>query len=405
MNGYRDVLANRTFARLWAGQLVASLGESLRYVALLSLVYDLRGSTADVGTALMVSGTATVLAAPLAGLLADRTSRRNVVFACALVRAVLVALLAFTRTLAAIYAVLFLLALVQQFSNPALNALIPNIVERQQLSPANALQALTFKGTSIAGPALGGLLVQRVGYAPVFYAGAMSCLVLAAAVRSVHPSVGPGVDAAGRGHSVVAEYRESVAYIARTPLLVFVVAQAIVASLAGGAIDTLTIAFADQVLGSGTAGFGVILSAKSAGFVVGLSAFEPLRRRVPRKVLLPAALMFTGLNTVAFGLTSLQGVAVLFAVLDGVGNSVASILSRVVFQDSVPDALRGKVYATNYMLFSAAQVVSTGVSGTLAGYVGLRAMFVGAGLLVSGYGAWGHRWLRRHVAEDPLPAS
>lgn len=405
MDGYRRVLAHRQFARLWMGQVVASFGESLRYIALLGLVYDLRGSTADVGAALMVSGSATVLAAPLAGFVADRYSRRNTVFACAVLRGALVALLTLTRTLTAIYVVLFLLALAQQFSNPALNALIPSILRREHLTPANALLALTLKGTSIVGPALGGLLVESLGRAPLFYAGAITSLVLAAAVWGVRPAQEGGPASAERSRSVISQYRQSVAYIAQTPLLVFAVAQAIVASLAGGAIDTLTIAFADRVLGSGAAGFGVILSAKSAGFVVGVSALEPLRKRVPRRVLLPAALVFTGLNIVAFGLNSVHSVAVLLAVLDGAGNSVASILSRVVFQDSVPDDLRGKVFATNYMLFSAAHMVSTGVSGALAEYLGLRIVFIAAGALLSGFGAWGGYWLRRGAADEPVPAS
>ena len=79
------------------------------------------------------------------------------------------------------------------------------------------------------------------------------------------------------------------------------------------------------------------------------------------------------------------------------GNTSANILSRVVLQDSVPDHLRGKVQATNYMLFSVAGLVSAGVGGILAQYVSLRLIFIVCGLLVGGFGLYGRLALRGQV--------
>ena len=397
MQGYAGVLRNGQFARLWVGQLASALGDSVRYLALLSLVYGIRGSATDVGLALMVTGAATLAAAPLAGLAADRYSRRRIMALSAVTRGGLVALLAAARTLPQVYAVLFLLALAQQFFNPALNAFVPNLLEKELLVSANSLLALTFKGVSMVGPAIGGLMVARWGAASAFHTSALTYLVLALCILSIREPGGRPAVAPLPGRPGMREYRESIDYIRATPLVSFVVVQAIVASLAGGAIDTLTVKFADTVLGVGAAGFGAILSCKSVGFVLGLGVLELLRPRLPRSTLLPGALMLVGLGIVAFGLNAWYALALALSLVDGLGNSIANILSRVVLQDSVPDHLRGKVMATNYVLFSMAALLSAGVGGVLAEQVGLRPVFVCCGLLVGAFGLYGRRALRPRV--------
>lgn len=393
LQGYAGVLGNRQFARLWAGQFASALGDSVRYLALLSLVYSIRGSTADVGMALVATGAATLVAAPVAGTVVDRYSRRRIMALSAVTRVILVPLLGAARTLPQALLILFLLGISQQFFSPALNAFVPSIVERELLVSANGLLALTFKGVSMVGPAIGGLMVAGWGHASAFHASALAYLILTLCTLSMREPARPiGVEPRS-GRSGLAEYRESILFIRATPLVSFVVLQAIIASLAGGAIDVLTVKFADTILHVQSAGLGMILSAKSAGFVVGLAALELLRRQVPRHILLPGALILVGLNIVAFGLNSWYALALVLSLIDGMGNTAANVLSRVVLQDLVPDHLLGKVAATNYMLFSLAGPVSAGLGGLVAEQIGLRPVFVFCGLIVGAFGLYGQRTL------------
>jgi MFS family permease len=397
LQGYADVLRNRQFGRLWVGQLASALGDSVRYLALLSLVYSMRGSTTDVGMALMVTGVATLVAAPVTGTAADRYSRRRIMALSAVTRVILVVLMGAARTLPQVFLILFLLGISQQFFSPALNAFVPSILQKQLLVSANGLLALTFKGVSMLGPAIGGLMVAHWGHASAFHASALAYLILTLCTLSMREPAGQIGLASSASCSVLGEYRESILFIWATPLVYFVVLQAIVASLAGGAIDVLTVKFADTILRAGAAGLGMILSAKSAGFVLGLAVLELLRRRLPRRILLPGALVLVGVNIVAFGLNSWYALALVLSLVDGMGNTAANILSRVVLQDSVPDHLLGKVAATNYVLFSLAGLVSAGLGGIMAEHIGLRPVFVFCGLLVGGFGLYGQRALRTQV--------
>ncbi len=400
---YGQLFGNRQFAKLWAGQLFSALGDSLWYVALLSMVYDLRGSTADVGTALMVIGSATVLAAPLAGLVVDLYSRKHIIIFSALIRGGLIALLAKSPPYSIIIVILFLSSLVQQFFNPALNAFIPSLLEEKLLVTANGILALTFKGVSIIGPVIGGYMVERVGYGAAWYVSAGTCFVLAGCVLTIPQSTDIKIPKLHRTYmSVLESYRQSIRYIKENALLIFVVVQSIIMSLAGGVIDALLIVFAKIVLGIGAQGFTLILAFKSIGFVLGLGTLGVLQKKFSRTFLIPVALILIGVEIVFFSFNVSYGLALLLSVVDGAGNSLINVFSRTTLQDSVPDRLRGKVFATNYMLFSVAHLVSAGVGGIMAQYIPIRLIFLACGLLVGSWGLYGYVWLRNLTESESI---
>src|ERR671933_2232160 len=173
-----SLLKNAHFLRLWIGQGTSFLGDAVSMVALVVLVVQVAGSASAVGGALIARLLPT-LASPLAGVLADRLDRRLVLVACDLARTVLVLGLVFARDLATIYVLVFLMGLARTIFNPTIRAAFPSVVGEGDLTRANALIGGTFSASIMLGPALGGVLVARIGVDAAFLADATTYLVSA----------------------------------------------------------------------------------------------------------------------------------------------------------------------------------------------------------------------------------
>ena len=149
---------NARFVRLWLGQGLSFVGDSVSTVALVLLVVDLSGSASAVG-GVLVARLLPTLASPFVDVLADRLDRRDVLVAGDLVRVILVFGLIFVRDLPAIYALVFLLGAAQTVFNPTVRAAFPGVGGGGDLTRANALISGTFSFSVMAGPALSGVLV------------------------------------------------------------------------------------------------------------------------------------------------------------------------------------------------------------------------------------------------------
>src|SRR5215217_5569575 len=162
-----SLLRNARFLRLSIGQGTSFVGDAVSMVALVVLVVHITGSASAVGGALVARLLPTA-ASPLTGVLADRLDRRVVLVTSDLARAVLILGLVFTRDLATIYILIFLVGLARTVFNPTIRAGFPSVVGEGDLTRANALIGGTFSTSIMLGPALGGLLVASIGVNAAF---------------------------------------------------------------------------------------------------------------------------------------------------------------------------------------------------------------------------------------------
>ncbi|HYR52026.1 MAG TPA: MFS transporter, partial [Candidatus Dormibacteraeota bacterium] len=162
---------NKSFRALWLGQFISIFGDRLTYLALLALImeraHDPRNPAPELALVPVVSFLPTILIAPLAGAFVDSWNTRTVLLVSDFIRGCLVLLMipaAMYGGLNAALALVFLLYVANSFFLPARSAILPDIVEEEELVEANSLATLAGVAATIAGAALGGLLVERAGW-------------------------------------------------------------------------------------------------------------------------------------------------------------------------------------------------------------------------------------------------
>ncbi|HYP15208.1 MAG TPA: MFS transporter, partial [Bryobacteraceae bacterium] len=181
---------NKTFRRLWLAQLVSELGDWLYTVSIYSLIFQITGSAQAVAFAFVLQVFPQTLAAPAAGVLNDRVSRKRLMIVADWARAVIVILMLLVRTredFLLLFVLLFLETVFWALFEPARTAVIPNITGGgRETLVANALSATTWSFTLAAGAGVGGVLAALFGRDFVFVLNAVSFVISALLIRSIH---------------------------------------------------------------------------------------------------------------------------------------------------------------------------------------------------------------------------
>jgi MFS family permease len=291
---------------------------------------------------------------------ADRSDRRRVMLRAQVVMALSATLLALAtvsrrESAPLIYACTALTAAATAFDNPARNALVPRLVPREDLPGALTIMLSAFQGANIGGPALAGVLIAAGhgegtrSLALIYLGNAVSFLAVIVSLLTLKSS-GAVETAGGPRLSPLESLREGVAFVRRTPLLIWTMTLDFFATFFAGSMSLLPV-FADQVLKTGALGYGWLRAAPGLGALIGSlwTSFRPLPRHQGRVLL--AAVASYGAATVVFGLSRayLLTLAALFLV--GLSDIVSTAIRLTARQLVTPDALRGRMTSVNMIFF------------------------------------------------------
>lgn len=179
--GFLGLMRNRNYALLWSGQLVSELGNRFHWVAVSLWVYSKTGSAAAVSLAISSMFVGGLFVSLWAGVLVDRFNRKTIMIVADLARVVLVAAIPplMGMNIWLVYADLMLISVATAFFRPAIFAVVPRVVSRRDLLPANAFFSAMDTGTEIIGPVLAGVLAQFYGYSLLLYVDAATYAVSA----------------------------------------------------------------------------------------------------------------------------------------------------------------------------------------------------------------------------------
>jgi len=383
MDGADDsLLKNARFVRLWLGQGLSFVGDSVSTVALVLLVVDLSGSASAVG-GVLVARLLPTLASPFVGVLADRLDRRAVLVAADLARAILVLGLIFVRDLPAIYALVFLLGAAQTVFNPTVRAAFPGVVGGGDLTRANALISGTFSFSVMAGPALGGVLVASVGVEVAFLLDALTFLVSAALISTI-PLPAPGRDDEGEGF--FGELRAGFGYLAGARVPLAIVTGAFLATLTANATVPAEAFLAKDTFDAGDVGYGLIASLWGGGMILGSALTAVLGGRMDLTLLYFVSIFATAIAFVGVGLSPTFVLALGAIAVAGVANGVDNVATDTVLQKRVPDAFMGRVFAARFMTFSAGEALAYPLGGLIVDASGPRPTYLLAGAATAAAG-------------------
>jgi len=382
VNGLPEVLRGRDFNLYWGGVVFSQVGTRAAVAANLFQVYQLSGSTAQVGLVGAAQAVALLLLSPLGGVLADRYDRRRLLQltqAVALVVSLALAAVTFAGMATAWMVVVaaLLATAAATFDQPARQALIPALVPRARLAEAIALLNPSRELAILVGPAFGGLLIAawNPGAVYLFDALTYAALVLTLALLRVPALVSPN-----RHTALLASLREGARHVLHRPLTWQLMALDLSATVFA-AYRVVLPAFALTVLGVGPAGYGVLSSAPSAGALLGsVAVFRLVRSRRSGMIVLVSTAVY-GLTICAFAQVTAFLPALLLAGLLGAADALATTVRHAAVQLETPDELRGRVSAIYQMASRGGPALGDTLVGSVAGVIGPVAALTLGGLV------------------------
>ena len=306
--GYWALLRdNPNYRRLWLGLAASMIGDWFRTMALYHLVLKLTGASGLALGGVMIAQTVTLfLLSPVAGVVADRFSRKWIMIGTDLVRAVLALgflLITSAEQLWLAYVLTAVLSSVSTFFHPAYAATIPNITTRRELVAANALGSASWAAMLAIGTALGGLVTARFGTTEAFLLDAASYVVSAAFIMRVAiPSTAGSPDT---GHNGWQAFRHGLSYMTARPYVLRLLSvKACSVGLTGGMMILIAL-FAENIFEAGAIGMGTLFMSRGLGALLGPLLARRLVGEEPQTMVgtIGAAFLVTGGFYVLFGAT------------------------------------------------------------------------------------------------------
>ncbi|MEX2289503.1 MAG: MFS transporter [Mycobacteriales bacterium] len=399
--GFRTVLAQPQFRRLWTARTVSQSGDVFSFVALAILIYRLTGSGLGVAGVVVAEILPVLLLAPVAGVVVDRLPRIRVMVAADLVRA------AFAIVLAAwhdeplvVYAVAFGLSAGAVFFNPAAHSVLPSIVREHEIVAANsATWTAAVLSQVVLAPVSGGL-VALVGPAWAFALNAASFLVSALVLRGLRLIEPPG-DVGRR--RLLAEAKEGVLLVAGDRLLRALAIGQLLAALSAGATSALLVVLAAEQLRAPADAYGLLVGAIGLGAALGPALLLRLIPDPRRPLFVFGPYVVRGaVDLVLASVRNLPAAAGALAVY-GVATSTGGVTFNSLLQSHVTDRTRGRVFSLMDLLWQTGRLASLGIGGLLADTVGIRAVYYLGGVLLLVAAAVGFAATRRPGSRNAVP--
>ena len=370
---------HRDFRLLFIGRLVSFFGSMITFVAVPYQVYQLTHSTLLVGTLGLVELAAMLVFAMLGGALEDAADRRSMVLLSEAGLMTGSLLMAGNAALPhpllwLIFVVALLWGSLDALQRPSLDALLPRLVEREELAAAGALMSLRGTVGMIAGPALAGVLITLIGL-PATYLVDVATFVVGLGCLFLMKAMPPAVDAE---RPSLRRVLEGIRYARSRPELIGTYVVDIVAMTFGMPM-ALFPAIA-QGLG-GPSVLGLLYAAPAVGSFL-FFATSGWARHVHRHgmgVIVAATLW--GIAIIGFGVAPGLIAALFFLAFAGAADAMSGLYRQLIWNQTIPDSLRGRLASIELLSYSIGPTLGNFEAGVVASLLSVRASVLSGGIL------------------------
>lgn len=385
LRALHEVFANPDLRRLefaWAG---SNVGNWAYFVAVSVFAYEEDGAAA-VGIVGFVRLAASALAAPIAGLIADRSSRKRIMVGADLARAIALTLAAvavlFDAPAVAVYALVVVVAVASSAFHPAQAALLPSLARSpEELTAANVVSSTIESVGMFVGPALGGLLLALSGTDVVFAATAATFVWSAFLVVRIRGDRRDEAPAPQPASGLLAETAAGFRAIASEANLRLLVGLFGAQTFVGGLLNVLIVVVALELLALNEAGVGYLNSAVGVGGIVGaVGALSLVGGRLASR--LGFGLVLWGLPLILIAAWPKQAAVLVLLALVGVGNTLVDVAGFTLLQRAVSDDVLARVFGVLETVVLAAIAVGSLVAPVLVSLLGTRGALVASGAIL-----------------------
>lgn len=398
LNPFRVLATHRNFRIFWIGQTLSLIGSWMQTMALGWLSLQLSNSAFVVGLVASVGAVPVVLFSMHAGALVDRADRLRVVRmtqAVFLAQALVLWLLTWSghATIGVLLVLAFIQGVATAIEVPARQSMIIQLVGRQDLQPAIALNSSGFNLARIVGPAIGGLVIHRFGIAWCFGLNALSFVAVLWGLLLIRLPRVSSVFAGARLRDVLAsatrDAREGIGHLDKPGAVRDLLSLVTVGAIFGAPFITLMPVLARDRLGLDAGGYGVLLASLGVGgFVGALAIAGPATHWNRGRVMRATGMTFPLLVILlAFTTNPLMAEWLLFAI--GISMIMFNALTNGILQLHVPEEFRGRLMAFYSLVFvGLSQMVGAFAVGAVAGALGVEWAIGASALITLGFAIW-----------------
>jgi MFS family permease len=407
LRSFGEVFRNPSLRRVQLAGIGSTLGSWAYGVGLAVYAYD-KGGARAVGILFAVRWGAAAIAAPWLAVFADRGSRRDVMVAADVIRAVLIGGIAALAFVDAGWVPVFVLAVlttcVSAVFPPAQAALMPSLVRTpEELTAANAVMNSVSSIGMFVGPALGGVLLAVSGPAVVFVVTAATFVWSALCLIRVPRDVPPERERTTHTAELLAGFRA----IWQSPPLRIVVGLTAAQTLVAGALEVLLVVLAIRLLDAGDAGVGWLNTAVGVGCLIGVLAVAVLAARKRLAADLGIGVLLWGVPVALAAVWLNLWFALLLFALIGIGNTLVDVAGVTLMQRSADEEVLGRVFGVLESVILATLAVGALVAPALVAWLGPRAALIVVGAVLPGVLLLTWPSIRRvdahaHVPTEPL---
>ena len=410
------LLKTRNFFLLWLVQLISGIGGVLYLVGVMATIFARTDSALQTAGVLVATSLPAFLLGPVAGAWVDRYSRQSLMVVMNLIRAALVgALLVLLQREAlpvwGIYLVMAALSAAAAVYHPAVTAIVPALVQPQQLVSANSLLIGTGQATLASGFLVGSFLVLNMPLRMMVLINLVTFLLSACLSLWLRPASSRIATLSSTPREPILQaVRNGIGYlrhhdVARS-LIVMEFLEHIPHSIWSSAI---LIAFAGQAIGGGAPAWGIMTSAYFGGQIIGALIAAMGTQSVARHpgwIIIGSAAVFGGL-TLVFALSPNLTFAASVALLFGLPSAIRDVAQNSLLQNTVAEDMLGRVFALRTMATSFMYMVAGVGLAWLADLIEIRAIYLIGGvlyLLTALYASSRHALRRSFIAAAPHSA-
>ncbi|MBO0777296.1 MAG: MFS transporter [Ktedonobacteraceae bacterium] len=404
-------LRQRNYRLYWIGQNISLMGTMMQTVGQAWLVLELTHSAWQLGMVGALQAVPILLFSLFGGIVADRWPKRSILLVtqtAAMVQAFLLWVLLVTGMLQLwhLYVLAMLLGLMNSLGRPASRAFVVELVGRDNLPNAVALNSSISTLARIAGPALGGVVIAASGVTMLFLINALSFLPVIGGValinsRELHGQVLQS-RREGKQRDAWQSLREGVVYVWKTPAVLLVILVVGLVLLFGSNFNVVLPLFATDVLHEGATGFGFFSAATGIGALLAALWLAWSNQRPTILCVLAGMLIFGALEAV-FAVSRIYLLSLVLIAGIGFMEEAFAMQAMTTLQTVTPNHLSGRVMSVQVLFFDGSLPLGYLLMGWLSGLYGAPiAMFTGAclSLLVVGVG-----WMWRKPAERDMAAT
>ena len=366
-------LSSRNYRLYFSGQCISLIGTWMQRTAVYWLIYAQTHSPFMLGVAVFAAQFPSFLFSPLGGVVSDRYNRYRVMLitqTASLIQAVLLTVLVifFQYTVWEILSLSILLGIINAFDVPARQSMVNEMIDnKDDLPNAIALNSSMVNLARLIGPAISGIVLEKLGAGTCFLINAFS---FTAVIISLLLMNLPKFIPQQHSKKIINEFKEGLKYLRQTPSIGFIILMLACVSLLVLPFITLLPIYAKVIFKGNAATFGYLNSAIGLGAVSGAFFLASIKTGTDLKKILFINLLIFGAGLILFSHINNLPIALFFAMITGFGMMSQTTVSNTIIQTSVSKEMRGRVISYYAMAFFGMQPIGGLLIGTVSHYAG-----------------------------------